>query len=61
MKCIVSFYDMAKKVIVESPSDAKVTWSLIHTKLKDEFDQLSRLKFLVKILSIFFIFYLNLK
>jgi hypothetical protein len=50
MKCIVSFYDMARKVIIESPSDAKVSWSLVHTKLKDEFDQLSRLKFLVNFL-----------
>jgi hypothetical protein len=47
MKAIVAFYDMARKVITESPADAKVSWTLVRTKLKDELGQLSRLKFLV--------------
>jgi V-type H+-transporting ATPase subunit A len=41
MKCIVAFYDRSMKSIMESGSDAKVTWALIVTKLKKEFDELS--------------------
>lgn len=45
MKCISTFYDKSIKAIKESSSDAKVTWSLIATKLKSQFYELSQLKF----------------
>ena len=45
MKCVCSFYDKAQKIIAESSSDARVTWSLIETKLKKELYELTQLKF----------------
>ena len=44
MRCIVTFFALSIKAIEESPSDAKVTWALIHNLLKDEYNQLSVLK-----------------
>lgn len=45
MKCIVVFYDRALKAIFESPPDARITWAVIHTKLKNELYELTQLKF----------------
>lgn len=41
MKCICHFFDLAMKAIAESSSDAKITWSLIETKLKKELYELT--------------------
>ena len=41
MKCIVLFYDKAMKAIMESPSDAKITWAIIETQLKKELYELT--------------------
>lgn len=45
MKCIVVFFDRAMKLIQESSSDAKISWSLIETSLKNELYGLTQLKF----------------
>jgi hypothetical protein len=41
MKCIITFYDNALRVINESSSDCKVSWSVIETKLKAELYELT--------------------
>lgn len=50
MKCMVKFHDFAKKVILESPADQKITWVLVYNQLKDQFYKLTQLKFMVKYL-----------
>lgn len=46
MKCITKFYDTAKKVILESPADHKVTWETISTLTKkNQMYKLTRMKF----------------
>lgn len=46
MKCIVKFYDTAKKVIVESSSSAnKISWNIICTLLKGQMYKLTQMKF----------------
>ena len=47
MKCIVTFYEQAKKVIAESKGEKKVTWGLIYTQLDKQFYELTKLKFKV--------------
>lgn len=44
MRCIVTFFVLSLKAIEESTSDAKVTWALIYSLLKDEYHQISTLK-----------------
>lgn len=51
MKCIVRFHDLAKKVILESPADSKITWAIIYNQLKDQFYKLTQLKFTVSALD----------
>lgn len=41
MKCICLFFDKAMKLIQESSSEAKVSWSLIETRLKKELYELT--------------------
>lgn len=45
MRCTIAFYDRALKAILESPPDARITWAVIHTKLKNELYELTQLKF----------------
>ena len=45
MRCIIIFYDRALKSILESSSEARITWAVIHTKLKNELYELTQLKF----------------
>ena len=47
MRCIVTFYEQAKKVIDESKGEKKVTWGLIYTQLDKQFYALTKLKFKV--------------
>jgi hypothetical protein len=35
MKCIVSYFDIAKRTIMESPVDARITWGTILNSTKD--------------------------
>jgi hypothetical protein len=47
MKCIVVFYENAKRVIIESQmTEKKVSWGLISVQLEDEFLELIRMKFI---------------
>lgn len=32
MRCIVNFYDEAKRAMNESPAEAKITWNTINAK-----------------------------
>lgn len=45
MKCTISFYDCARKAIVESSGESKISWNLISNQLKNEMYQLTQLKF----------------
>jgi hypothetical protein len=46
MKCIVRFFDNAKRVINESlKSDRKITWALIYASIEKEYLELSQMKF----------------
>jgi V-type H+-transporting ATPase subunit A len=46
MRCLVHFYDEAKKIINESPPEAKVTWNIIaNGEPKANFHKLSDMKF----------------
>lgn len=49
MRCIVTFYEQAKKVIDESKGEKKVTWGLIYTQLDKQFYALTKLKFKVNL------------
>lgn len=46
MKCIVRFFDNAKRVINESlKSEKKISWALIQTTIEKEYLELSQMKF----------------
>lgn len=46
MKCIVHFYDEAKKAMLESPPEAKISWNVIaNGEPKENFYKLSDMKF----------------
>lgn len=47
MRCIVTFYEQAKKVLDESKGEKKVTWGIISTNLDKQFYALTKLKFKV--------------
>ena len=45
MRSMVHFYDQAKKCILETQGENKVTWAVIYNKMKDLFHGISDLKF----------------
>ncbi len=46
MKCIVCFFENAKRVILESQmTEKKISWSVINAHLEEEFLELSQMKF----------------
>lgn len=45
MRSMVHFHDQAKKTILESSGDTKITWAIIYNKTKDLFHGISDLKF----------------
>ena len=46
MKCIVRFFDNAKRVIQESTkSEKKISWGLINNSIEKQFLELSQMKF----------------
>jgi V-type H+-transporting ATPase subunit A len=49
MRCIVHYYDLARKAIIESSGDAKITWNVILNQTKPLFVKLSQMKFEVPI------------
>jgi V-type H+-transporting ATPase subunit A len=46
MKCIVSYFDCAMKVLKESSGEQKKSWALVHTKTRDEYIDLTQMKFI---------------
>lgn len=46
MKCIVTYFNSALKTLKESSGDQKKSWAIIHTKTKDEFVDLTQMKFI---------------
>ena len=47
MKAIVTYYDCARKCILESSGDYKVGMTIILTQTKNSFTKLSQMKFIV--------------
>ena len=46
MKCIVCFFENAKRVILESQmTEKKISWTVINAHLEKEFLELSQMKF----------------
>lgn len=45
MRCIVTYHDLAKKAIVESSGDHKITFNIIYNQTKPLFIKLSQMKF----------------
>lgn len=45
MRCIIAFFDKSMKLIQESTGDAKISWNLIETSMKNELFALTQLKF----------------
>jgi V-type H+-transporting ATPase subunit A len=45
MKCVTKFYDTAKKAILESPSDHKISWGIINNLMKGQMYKLTQMKF----------------
>ncbi len=46
MKCIVRFFENAKRVVAESlKSEKKISWALIQNSLEKQFLELSQMKF----------------
>jgi V-type H+-transporting ATPase subunit A len=45
MKCISRFFDTAKKVILESPADHKISWNIISNLMKGQMYKLTQMKF----------------
>lgn len=45
MKCIVNYFDQAKKAIIESSGEQKITWNFLSYKTKNLFYKLSQMKF----------------
>ena len=46
MKCIVRFFEHAKRVIAESvKSERKISWAIIQNSLEKQFLELSQMKF----------------
>ncbi len=47
MRCIVKFYDTARKCISESKGEKKITWGLVQNQLEKHFYELSQMKYLL--------------
>jgi len=45
MRCIIHYYDQAKKAIVESSGEHKITFNVVLNQTKNHFVQLSKMKF----------------
>jgi V-type H+-transporting ATPase subunit A len=46
MKCMVTYFNCALKALKESSGDQKKSWSLVQTKTKDEWIDLTEMKFI---------------
>lgn len=47
MRSIVHYYDSAKKCILESSGETKITMAVVETTTYNQFVELSKLKFIV--------------
>jgi V-type H+-transporting ATPase subunit A len=45
MKCVTKFYDTAKKAILESPADHKISWNIVSSLMKGQMYKLTQMKF----------------
>lgn len=45
MRCIITYHDLAKKAIVESSGDHKISWNIILNQSKPLYVKLSQMKF----------------
>ena len=45
LACIITFYDLAQKTIVDSPQDAKISWAVIKTSLAGVLQKVIETKF----------------
>lgn len=48
MRMIITYHDMAKKAIIESSGDHKISWNIVYNQTKPLYIKLSQMKFEVK-------------
>lgn len=46
MRSIINYYDLAKKAIMESSGDSKISFAIIENQTYTQLNELSKLKFL---------------
>jgi V-type H+-transporting ATPase subunit A len=46
LKCVVAYFNNAMRTLKESTGDQKKTWALVQTKTKDEYIDLTQMKFI---------------
>lgn len=45
MRCIITYHDLAKKAIVESSGEHKISWAIIFNQTKTLYVKLSQMKY----------------
>jgi len=45
MRCIITYYEEARKAILESTGDQKIGWNIIYNQTKAQFVKLTQMKF----------------
>lgn len=45
MRCIITYYEDARKSILESSGERKITWNIIYSNTREQFIKLSQMKF----------------
>ena len=48
MRCIITYHDLAKKAIIESSGDHKISWFIVYSTTKPLYIRLTQMKFEVK-------------
>ena len=54
---IITYHDMAKKAIIESSGDHKISWNIVYNQTKPLYIKLSQMKFEVKKEKYFWVFF----
>ena len=57
MRMIITYHDMAKKAIIESSGDHKISWNIVYNQTKPLYIKLSQMKFEVKKEKYFWVFF----
>ena len=57
MRMIITYHDMAKKAIIESSGDHKISWNIVYNQTKPLYIKLSQMKFEVKKIKYFWVFF----